>query len=109
MQMEPTSWSEIGLTDLIFAFRKAKADCFFESSVRVAEKFVRYEQNLAEALTALLQRLHNEEVRDVLSEGLGAPVIFPKKVGIDAPPAPNSVHSFFSDAKRAFQKEKITG
>lgn len=109
MAERPTSWDEISLTDLFFAFRKAKADCFFETSVRVAEKFVQFEEKLGERLAALLARLHAGEIAEVLLEGLGEPAIFPKKVGTDTSSPSQSAHSFFSDAKRAFQNERKRG
>ena len=106
MTIERTSWANIDLEDLFFAFRKAKADCFFETSIRVAEKFVRYEESLGENFTSLLERLQAGEIGEILSEGLGEPAIFPKKVGLEPGARPKSAHAFFSDAKRAFQKEK---
>ena len=109
METKFATWSEVGLTELFFAFRKAKADCFFETSVRVAEKFVHYEENLGERLSALLQRLQTGEVDEILTEGLGQPAIFPKKVSVDAEPSTSSPHAFFSEAKRTFQKAKKCG
>lgn len=109
MELERTSWANVGLDDLFFAFRKAKADCFFETSVRVAEKFVRFEEDMGKRLPSLLQRLQADEISEVLSSGLGEPAIFPKKVGLAAAAQPKSGHAFFSDAKRAFKKEKKHG
>jgi hypothetical protein len=101
-----TSWTDIGLGDLFFAFRKAKADCFYETSVRVAEKFVLFEESLGDRLPTLLARLHSGEIAEMLREGLGEPAIFPKKVGVGTAGSATASHTFFSDAKRAFKKER---
>lgn len=109
MKIEPVSWAGVGLTDLFFAFRKAKADCFFETSVRVAEKFVDYERNIGTNLASLLVRLQAGEIDAVLMEGLGAPTIFPKKVTLEKKDPTIAAHAYFSDAKRAFSNDKQRG
>lgn len=45
----------------------------------------------------------------MLSEGLGTPTIFPKKVSINQETPSQAPHAYFSDAKRAFYKEKQRG
>jgi len=102
---ELNGWDELSLDDLFFAFRKAKIDCFYESSIRVCERFVEYEQNLADNLDALLARLTNNELIDVLLDGMGNPILFPKRLNF-APDdsSPTEGHTFFSDANRAFKK-----
>lgn len=107
---ELTDWSDLSLTDLFFAYRKAKVDCFYESSIRVAERFIAYEQALPDNLAGLLVRLRAGEAAAVLTDGIEQPIIFPKRLhftpqeqapdkqGADAPMA----HAFFSDAERAF-------
>lgn len=109
METERKSWSDIGLTDLLFAFRKAKVDCFYETSIRVAEKFVRYELELGRNLSLLLDALHAGDFDAVFTRGLGEPAIFPKKVGRAGEPQKSAAHAFFSDSKRAFQKDKKFG
>lgn len=109
MKNERASWSELSIEDLFFAFRKAKVDCYFETSIRVAEKFVRYEERLGERLATLLQRLQAGDVKEVFSEGLGEPAIFPKKVSLGRADSSKSLHAFFSDSKRAFKKERSRG
>ncbi len=105
-------WSEVSLTDLFFAFRKAKVDCFYESSIRVAERFITYEQALPNNLAALLVRLQAGEAATILTNGIKQPIIFPKRLHFE----PNEqtpdkqgagkamAHAFFSDAERAFQR-----
>jgi hypothetical protein len=111
-EQELTDWSELSLTDLFFAYRKAKVDCFYESSIRVAEQFIEYEQTLPEKLTALLVRLQTGEAAAILANGIKQPIIFPKRLhftpdeqapdkqGADA----SMTHAFFSDAERAFSR-----
>ena len=41
-----TGWENITLEDLLVAYRKAKADCFFENTFPAAIKFAEYEQDL---------------------------------------------------------------
>jgi hypothetical protein len=40
-----TNWQNITLEDLTVAFRKAKADCFFENTFPTTIKFAVYEQD----------------------------------------------------------------
>lgn len=98
-------WQDLALTDLFFAFRKAKADCFFERSICIASQFSEYEQDLASRLMAMLARLQANEVASVLQQNLGTIRIIAKKLGIK--PKINTVsegHSFFSDPARAFER-----
>jgi hypothetical protein len=98
------SWDDVSLDDLFFAYRKAKADCYFETSIRIAEKFLRFEEAVGENLSALLEQLRAGDVGRILTEGLGEPAIFPKKVRTGEPKARDSAsHAFFSDATRSFQ------
>ncbi|MEK9212993.1 hypothetical protein [Sphingomonas sp. 2378] len=103
-------WSDLSLSALFFAYRKAKVDCFYESSIRVAETFVAYEQSLPDKLAALLVRLQAGEAAAILTEGINQPIIFPKRLHFDqhvseVPDADASTaHAFFSDAERAFQR-----
>lgn len=73
-----SSWDEIQLEDLFAAFRKAKADCFFERSSYVAEQFAVYESDLFENLRVLLNRLRAGEVSAVLIDAQRKPGVFAK-------------------------------
>lgn len=107
---ELAEWSDLSLTDLFFAYRKAKVDCFYESSIRVAERFIAYEQTLPDNLARLLVRLQAGEAAAVLVEGIEQPIIFPKRLDFTPDkqvPDKQSLggadaHAFFSDAERAF-------
>jgi len=103
-------WSDLSLTDLFFAYRKAKVDCFYESSIRVAEPFIAYEQSLPDKLAALLVRLQAGEAAAILAEGIKQPIIFPKRLHFEQQlndkqeGGASMAHAFFSDAERAFQR-----
>lgn len=102
------TWWDVTLTDLFFAFRKAKADCFFERSICIASEFTEYEKDLAQNLPGLLARLHAGEVADVLSKNLGKTRVVAKKLGAAPKPlkkeAVSEGHGFFSDPVRAFER-----
>lgn len=99
------SWADLSLTELFYAFRKAKADCYFEHSLFVARDFVEYESTLPEQLASLLERLQAGQIADVLMQNLGEPRPVAKKLSSKPKPGkqtPNG-HGFFSNPERAFQ------
>lgn len=102
------SWQDLTLTNLFFAFRKAKADCFFERSICIASQFAEYEQDLANQLKQMLTHLQRGEVENLLQKNLGRTRVVAKKLGIAAkPPKKNAApdgHGFFSDPVRAFER-----
>lgn len=100
------SWQDLQLQDLFYAYRKAKADCFFERSICIAQQFVVYETLLPEKLASLLGRLQAGEVKALLLENLGRPRVAAKKLGLEAKPAVgvSDGHGFFSDPSRAFRR-----
>lgn len=99
------SWSDLSLTDLFYAFRKAKADCYFERSLFVARDFVEYESILPKQLMSLLERLQTGRIFDVLAENLGKPRPVAKKLSTKPKTNPNipNGHGFFSNPERAFK------
>lgn len=100
------SWGSLQLAEMFYAYRKAKADCFFERSLAVSRDFVEYESTLPEHLNILLARLQSGEVRQVLQEGIGKPRLCSKKLGTKPKDIGGNVpvgHGFFSDPSRAFQ------
>ena len=100
------SWQDVTLTDLFFAFRKAKADCFFERSICIAQQFADYEQDLARKLMTLLSCLQAGQVDAVLAQNLGQTRVIAKKLGTSKKLKKSSTsdaHGFFSDPARAFQ------
>jgi len=100
------SWQDLQLQDLFYAYRKAKADCFFERSICIARPFVDYETLLPGKLASLLARLQTGDVKALLLENLGKPLIAAKKLGLQAKPVVGASdgHGFFSDPSRAFRR-----
>lgn len=98
-----TSWADVDLADLFGAFRKAKADCFFERSIYCAERFSAYENNIFGNLGSLLEDLHQGRVSEVFERSRGQPRIFAKCLGAK-PKRRNTPQCFFSDAARAFER-----
>ena len=56
-----SGWDNLTISDLLVAYRKAKADCFFENSFPTAAKFAEYEQDLLKNLNILLNKLKDEK------------------------------------------------
>jgi hypothetical protein len=102
------SWQTLQLQDLFFAFRKAKADCYFERSICIAREFCEYESDLPLQLATLLSRLKAGEVTGLLAENLGTTRLVAKKLGVEPRERPDGMpsegHSFFSDPLRAFER-----
>lgn len=97
---------ELQLADLFYAYRKAKADCFFEHSICSAQEFALYEQNLAINLVNLLTQIKSGNISTLLLESLGALQIMAKKLSIKEDPNKEQPkgHGFFSDPKKAFAR-----
>ncbi|MDI1351592.1 MAG: hypothetical protein PSV35_02315, partial [bacterium] len=91
---------------LIIAYRKAKADCFFENIFPSAIKFSEYERDLLVNLKNLLEKLqiNNGFIND--SSLLGECRIIPKKLQIEPKKKSNNGHAHFSDPIRAFKTLK---
>jgi len=97
-----TGWQNITLEDLLVAYRKAKADCFFENTFPAAIKFATYEQDLLSNLKKLLKYLHEGNGFSGNKKLLGDFRLLPKKLSIKPKqnfPANGHVH--FSDPHRA--------
>ncbi|PQZ82898.1 MULTISPECIES: hypothetical protein [unclassified Brevundimonas] len=98
------SWSELTLSQLLLAYRKAKSDCFYERSLYAAERFTEYESNLCENLESLLVELRSGFVASVFERSLGEPRIFAKSLSKHQRSQSDQNHSFFSDTERAFER-----
>jgi hypothetical protein len=100
------SWGDLDLTDLFYAFRKAKADCFFERSICIAREFVEYEIALPDRLAQLLNDLRRGIVSELLMSNLGKPRVVAKKLSVDPrrKRSSNAGHGYYSDAERAFER-----
>lgn len=102
---EIAAWSDLSLTELFYAFRKAKADCYFDYSLFIAREFVEYESDLPHNLDNLLVRLHDGQIAKLLHESLGKPRLIAKKLATNSKSEKTGVpqsHGFFSDPRRAF-------
>lgn len=96
-------WDSLTLSDLLVAYRKAKADCHFENSFPTAIKFADYEKNLLENLNLLLSSLKEQNGFAKNKALIGDCQLVPKKLGIS--PKDNTIngHVHFSDPNRAFE------
>ncbi|NHZ37924.1 RNA-directed DNA polymerase [Massilia rubra] len=96
-------WEEITLADMLVAYRKAKADCFFENTFPSAIKFADYEQDLLKNLRALLESLRNNDGFAKTEKLIGEFRVVPKKLSTRAKDSKNSGHIHFSSPERAFE------
>lgn len=100
------SWVELELAHVFYAYRKAKADCYFERTAFVAEAFTRYEQKLYENLSQIWHRLRDGEIDQVLNEHVGAVVLVAKKLTKEPKNVGPQAHDFFSDPLQFFERLK---
>ncbi|MAX56648.1 MAG: hypothetical protein CL537_14255, partial [Alcanivoracaceae bacterium] len=82
-QAEFTGWGSLTIEDLLVAYRKAKADCFFENTFPTAIKFAEYEQDLLANLNSLLSRLKSNSGFEDDKDLLGNFRLLPKKLSTD--------------------------
>lgn len=75
-----TGWDDLTIEDLLVAYRKAKADSFFENTFPVAIKFAEYEQELLENLQKLLNLLQSEDGFSSNKKLIGKFRLLPKKL-----------------------------
>lgn len=96
-------WNELSIQDLLIAYRKAKADCYFEDTFPTAIKFAEYEQDLLKNLESLLDSLKSKKGFKNNKSLLGECRLLPKKLRIDENKTKNVGHIHFSEPKRAFE------
>lgn len=97
-------WDELRVEDLLVAYRKAKADCFFENTFPTAIKFAEYEQDLLANLNALLMRLKSDSGFESNEKLLGDFRLLPKKLSTDRKPGSSgNGHVHFSKPERAVE------
>lgn len=100
---EFTGWNNLSIGDLIVAYRKAKADSFFENTFPTAEKFAVFESDLHNNLNNLLSEIkkNNGFISD--KKLLGECRLLPKKMAI-SPKLKKECngHIHISDPKRSF-------
>jgi hypothetical protein len=97
-------WDNLTIEDLLVAYRKAKADCFFENTFPTAIKFAEYEQDLLANLNDLLSRLKSNSGFGNDKELLGNFRLLPKKLSTDRKPGSSeNGHIHFSKPERAVE------
>ncbi|GFM65326.1 hypothetical protein PSCICJ_14440 [Pseudomonas cichorii] len=94
-------WEKLSIADLLIAYRKAKADCFFESGFPTAINFADYEQNLTENLESLLKKLKKDNGFQKNKELLGKFRLVPKKLSTSVKTKNGHIH--FSNPDHAFE------
>ncbi len=102
-QPQFNGWETLTLADLLVAYRKVKADCFFENCFPTAINFAEYEQDLLGKLKSLLKRLQENKGFGKLDDLLGPCRLLPKKLGIKVKEGVQNSHTHFSDPDRAFE------
>jgi len=98
-----SGWDSIELPDMLVAYRKAKADCFFENTFPSSIKFADYEEDLLENLTSLLTLLKNNNGFAEDKSLLGDFRVLPKKLSSKPKDNKSSGHIHFSSPERAFE------
>jgi len=98
-----TGWHNLTLEDLLVAYRKAKADCFFENTFPTAIKFAEYEQELLANLKALLASLQKNNGFAKNADYLGEFRLLPKKLSFKPKADAGNGHVHFSNPQRAFE------
>jgi len=101
---EFTGWDELNLSDMLVAYRKAKADLFFENIFPTAVKFAEYEQDLLSNLSALLKKIKADQGFSENSALLGDCRLVPKKLAKKPKTKARKGHAHFSDPDRAFSE-----
>lgn len=97
-------WDSLTIEDLLIAYRKAKADCFFENTFPTAIKFAEYEQCLLENLEKLLKKIKSDQGFDGNTEFLGDFRLLPKKLSTEKKKGETeNGHVHFSKPERAVE------
>ncbi|MCX2778351.1 hypothetical protein [Microbulbifer thermotolerans] len=97
-------WDFLTVEDLLVAYRKAKADCFFENTFPTAIKFAEYEQDLLANLNNLLMLLKSNSGFEGDEKLLGNFRLLPKKLSTDRKAdSRENGHAHFSNPERAVE------
>ena len=99
-------WEKLELADLLVAYRKAKADCFFENAFPTAINFAEYEQHLLLKLNILLESLKAGKGFISKPHFLGTCRLVPKKLNIEPRNKTPKGHIHFSNPKKSFDQIK---
>lgn len=99
-------WNNLTIEDLLVAYRKAKADCFFENTFPTAIKFAEYEQDLLTNLNGLLRRLKRDSGFEGNEDLIGEFRLLPKKLSTARKPnGTENGHVHFSKPERAVEDQ----
>jgi len=71
-------FENIDMSDLIYAYKKAKADVFFENNLKYSADFANYEWNLEGNLSKLLEKIRKKEFYFLLSDTQN--FLYPKNI-----------------------------
>ena len=97
-------WDSLTIEDLLIAYRKAKADCFFENTFPTAIKFAEYEQDLLVNLEHLLNRLKSNAGFATNEDLLGNFRLLPKKLStVKKADSTENGHVHFSKPEKAVE------
>jgi len=100
------SWSDISERDFFYAYRKAKADAYYERSLVAAGAFVEFESSLPNELLELRRNVLRQGLVKVLAELPGRVVARGKRLGLrpKRKSRDQDSQSYFSDPHRAFSE-----
>src|SRR5690606_18435196 len=97
-------WDSLSVEDLLVAYRKAKADCFFENTFPTAVNFAEYEQDLLKNLNDLLSQLKTNLGFEDDKALIGNFRLLPKKLSAARKPdSTENGHVHFSKPERAVE------
>ena len=97
-------WDSLTIEDLLIAYRKAKADCFFENTFPTAIKFAEYEQDLLTNLQLLLNSLKSDSGFKEKTALVGNYRLLPKKLSTEKKSSSTANgHVHFSKPERAVE------
>ncbi|MCB1779190.1 MAG: hypothetical protein KDJ34_03690 [Candidatus Competibacteraceae bacterium] len=103
-QVQFRGWDSLTIEDLLKAYRKAKADCFFENTFPTAIKFAEYEQDLLVNLKQLLKCLKSDSGFEDNGDLLGNYRLLPKKLSTEKKAdSTENGHVHFSKPERAVE------
>lgn len=97
-------WNSLRIEDMLVAYRKAKADCFFENTFPTAIKLAEYEQDLLANLNSLLNLLKSSSGFEGSEKLLGDFRLLPKKLSTyQKADSSENGHVHFSKPDRAVE------
>jgi len=96
-------WEHLTQIDLIVAYRKAKADCFYEDGFPSAVAFAEFEGDLLGNLDLLLNEWQQNKGPKKLSSYVGQHRLVPKKISVVPKNGNSNGHIHFANKAKAFE------